>query len=238
MFKQLGYKSPDNISRFYFFLRVILIMFIVFCTGYFLFSKANRLMFSAYFSTKCKNYIQTVYSRKLNDRVVDYSSLARQNGIKECRNEEEIRKRIKDGKLVKVKDSRQCMIETMAYSYPYLTKESELLIEEIGKRFKEKTQEVGLKGSKFIITSMTRTAEKMNGLRKTNGNLSENSPHLNGNAFDISYARFSFRKLFITECDKWYLKEALAEVIWELREEKKCWATYERVQGCFHVVSR
>jgi hypothetical protein len=34
------------------------------------------------------------------------------------------------------------------------------------------------------------------------------------------------------------MKEALAEVIWELREEKKCWATYEKSQGCFHVVSR
>src|SRR5512146_456643 len=60
----------------------------------------------------------------------------------------------------------------------------------------------------------------------------------NGNAFDISYARFSFRKLFVTECDKWYMKEALAEIICQLREEKKCWATYERKQGCFHVVSR
>jgi hypothetical protein len=47
-----------------------------------------------------------------------------------------------------------------------------------------------------------------------------------------------FRKLYVTECDKWYMKEALAEVIWQLKEEKKCWATYERKQGCFHVVSR
>ncbi len=33
-------------------------------------------------------------------------------------------------------------------------------------------------------------------------------------------------------------KEALAEVIWDLREEGKCWATYEVKQSCFHVVSR
>jgi hypothetical protein len=46
-----------------------------------------------------------------------------------------------------------------------------------------------------------------------------------------------FRKLYVTECDKWYMKEALAEVIWHLKEEKKSWATYERKQGCFHVVS-
>jgi len=34
------------------------------------------------------------------------------------------------------------------------------------------------------------------------------------------------------------MKEALAEVIWQLRQEKKCWAKYELQQGCFHVVSR
>jgi len=85
---------------------------------------------------------------------------------------------------------------------------------------------------------MTRTLEKSEDLGKTNINVSDLSPHLYGNAFDISYARFSIRKFYITECDKWYLKEALAEVIYRLKEEKKCWATYERRQGCFHVVAR
>ena len=34
--------------------------------------------------------------------------------------------------------------------------------------------------------------------------------------------------MVLTNCDKKFLKEALAEVIWQLREEKKCWATYEK----------
>jgi len=84
----------------------------------------------------------------------------------------------------------------------------------------------------------TRTSENLKDLGQNNLNASENSPHLNGNAFDISYARFSMFKLHVTECDKWYMKEALAEVIWQLRQEKKCWAKYELQQGCFHVVSR
>jgi len=85
---------------------------------------------------------------------------------------------------------------------------------------------------------MTRTSENVRGLGRYNSNASENSPHLNGNAFDISYAQFSFIKLNVTECDKWYMKEALAEVIWQVRKENQCWATYERNQGCFHIVSR
>jgi hypothetical protein len=85
---------------------------------------------------------------------------------------------------------------------------------------------------------MTRTTEKMKGLRKDNQNASVNSPHLNGNAFDISYIRFSCKKLFVTSCDKRFFKEALAETIWQLRKENKCWATYEKTQNCFHVVSK
>jgi hypothetical protein len=85
---------------------------------------------------------------------------------------------------------------------------------------------------------MTRTTDKLKSLREINSNTSANSPHLYGNAFDISYLRFSTRKLFMTYCDKKYLKEALAEVVWQLREEKRCWATYETKQSCFHVVAR
>ena len=195
-------------------------------------------MLSAFFSPKCRFYKQNVYSRKLNDRVVDYIGEARQGGIKVCNDEAEIEKRIREGKLFKAVSCGKYFIERMTYSYPCLTVESKTLLDEIGRRFKKKAGRVGLKGSRFIVTSMTRTTENMKKLRKSNGNISENSPHLHGNAFDISYVRFSFRKLFVTECDKAYLKEALAEVIWELRNEKKCWATYERVQGCFHVVSR
>ena len=62
-------------------------------------------------------------------------------------------------------------------------------------------------GSKFIITSMTRTSENMKGLGRANINVSENSPILTA-MLDISNARFSFIKYHVTECDKWYMKEA------------------------------
>jgi hypothetical protein len=95
-----------------------------------------------------------------------------------------------------------------------------------------------LNGVRFYITSMTRRNDNLIKLRKFNGNASVNSPHLYGNAFDISYKRFAAHKWRLTECDKKYLKESLAEIIVQLRSEKKCWATYEKVQSCFHVVAR
>jgi hypothetical protein len=219
-------------------LKVCLLVFFVFLTGSMLVSRSNRNLLKTYFSTSCKDYKQSVYSRKLRDKIIEYSDQARIQGLRECKDEAEIRGKISDCKLFRIRSCRQYIIERMSYSYPCLTKESKTLLDEIGKRFREKTDNAGLSRVRFIVTSMTRTTEKMKGLKRNNHNASLNSPHLNGNAFDISYIRFSCRKLFVTPCDKKFLKEALAQVIWELREEGKCWATYEKVQSCFHVVSR
>ena len=179
-----------------------------------------------------------MYSKKLNDRIADYAYQAKLTGIEKCYNESDIRKRVLTGQLSRVRSGRRFIVKNMEYSHPYLTRESKKLLNEIARRFRKKVRKDGLMGSKFTVTSMTRTYENLKLLGKTNINASENSPHINGNAFDISYARFLFKKLYVTECDKWYMKEALAEVIWQLKKEKKCWATYERKQGCFHVVSR
>ena len=125
----------------------------------------------------------------------------------------------------------------MNFSYPCVTIDSKILLDEIARRFREKSSQKGLNGVKFYITSMTRKSDNIKSLRRFNGNASVNSPHLYGNAFDISYKKFIARKWVLTNCDKKFLKEALAEVIWQLRDENKCWATYEKIQNCFHVVS-
>ena len=191
-----------------------------------------------YFNRRCLDYRQKDFSRLLNDRIVDYSSEARQKGIGPCRNNAELNQKISDGVLVRVKSGSLYIVDRMSYSYPAVTGDSKILLDEIARRFSEITSYKGLPGSRFYITSMTRRPDFLKRLRRFNRNSSANSPHLYGNAFDISYKRFSVRKLFLTDCDKKFLKEALAEVIWQLRDEKRCWATYERMQNCFHVVSR
>jgi hypothetical protein len=191
-----------------------------------------------YFNTRCLDYRQKDFSRRLNDRIVDYSSAAKQRGIGLCGSDAELKQKISDGKLVRVRSGSMYIVDRMSYSYPAVTGDSKILLDEIARRFREKTSEKGLPGSRFFITSMTRRPDFLKSLRRFNRNSSANSPHLYGNAFDISYKRFSVRKMFLTNCDKKFLKEALAEVIWQLRDEKRCWATYERMQNCFHVVSR
>ncbi|HNY14238.1 MAG TPA: DUF5715 family protein [Bacteroidales bacterium] len=190
------------------------------------------------FGKNCVPYRQPVYSRRLRDMLPDYIAHSSVAGIDKCADEKELRKKILKRELRKVRGGRGYETEDLSYSYPYLTREGKALVKEIGRRFRKEISKTGLRGSDFRITSMTRTGEVLKKLRRSNTNASENSPHFHGNAFDISYVRFTAKKWYITECDKYYLKEALAEVIWKLREEKKCWATYEINQGCFHVVAR
>jgi len=218
-------------------LKARLILLSVFLICFIFIPRSNRAFLVSFFSRKCRNY-QQVYSGRLNDRIIDYSALASLSGIEKSSDADDIDEKVSSGQLFRVRSGRYYRIENLTHSYPYLTKDSKKLLNEIGKRFRKKIKKDGLKGSRFIVTSMTRTAEKVNSLGQTNINASDNSPHLNGNAFDISYSRFSFIKLRVTECDIWYMKEALAEVIYKLKKEEKCWATYERKQGCFHVVAR
>lgn len=193
---------------------------------------------ASYFSTRCFDYKQKEYSRKLNDRILDYSAAAKLRGIKICKDDQELKKNISEGRLVKVSSGNRYIVEKMSFSNPYVTPDSKILIEEIARRLRQKTAEKGLSGVRFYITSMTRKTDNLKKLRRFNGNASANSPHLYGNAFDISYKRFVVRKWVLTECDKKYLKEALAEILWQLRAENRCWATHEKMQSCFHVVAR
>jgi hypothetical protein len=185
-----------------------------------------------------ENYNYKTYSIKLNDKLADYYSISSSSGIPACKDETVLNERFDKGKIHIVSPGEGYTIEKMRYSYPYLTRGSNLLLQELGDKFTEKLSETRLKHARFIITSMTRTTCTIEELRKTNSNVSVNSPHLNGNAFDITYARFKSNRLFLLGHDKKFLKEVLAETIWELREQNKCWATYERSQHCFHIVAK
>ena len=193
---------------------------------------------SSYFDTHCIEYNQKDYSKRLNDKIVDYSAAARLNGVTPSRNDKELHDKISEGKLVKVRSRGGYVVDKMTYSYPCLTPNGKDLLEEISDRLRDKVSKKGLKGVKIIVTSMTRKTESLKNLRRNNQNASLNSPHQYGNAFDISYRRFIVNKWVLTNCDKKYLKDALGEIIWQLCEENKCWATYERSQSCYHVVAR
>lgn len=222
---------------------LITIILIIVVSGLFIFSpregeKGFRYLIYRAAGEPCDYHGQQVFSRRLTDRISGYLSQSSRAGIRKSRDREELLEQVKARKLVRVRNGTGFILDDFSHSYPYLTKDAAKLLKEIARRFTKKISSTGSRGASFTVTSMTRTSEGVNELRNGNSNASENSPHFNGNAFDISYVSFITKNWYVTECDKYYLKEALAEVVYELRKEKKCWATYEINQGCYHVVSR
>ena len=143
---------------------------------------------------------------------------------------------VKTGALVPLKDNEVYLVDTLEYSYAFLTPRASSLLFDIGKRFQRKIKNTNLKGAKLIVTSALRTVNKVNLLRKVNKNAVKYSAHLHGTTFDVTYSSF-FHKRKLTHAEVNGLGEILSKTLFELRLRKKCWVTYERFQTCFHIVS-
>jgi hypothetical protein len=187
------------------------------------------------FSLDCPKETVKRYSNRLNDRMPSYIEKAKKNGIERCKNLEALKE---NESLERIHDNRRYRISNLTYSYPYLTKDGKDLLDTIAERFSKKIEDSDLKNSRFIITSVTRTVESLEKLKENNINASAESAHMYAECFDIAYSRFSKPFTALKDCHIYYLKEKLAEVLFELRKEKRCWALTERKMPCYHVVCR
>lgn len=188
-----------------------------------------------------------VSSIKLNDVTADYSKKSRALGIKPQKNDQTLDSLADAGELTRVEGGEHYLLDNLTHSYPYLTPNAAQLLETIGSRFSDALKNTDLKNTQLRVTSLLRTSHSNKKLRQGNSNVSEESAHLYGIAFDISYTRFTpsvrwfFRKIFVpvkSHAQTKFLKETLANVLLQLKKEGKCWVTYEKKQHCFHVVSR
>lgn len=178
------------------------------------------------------------YEVELNDKVKHYLEESFLKGTQQfLRRKKDIIKLVESGVLVEIQENEYFVLDTMWYSYPFLTPDAKELLDEIGQRFQRKLENTGLECTRFTITSMLRTTSSVAYLRKWNRNSIKNSAHLHGTTFDISYKSFHGTKE-LTKAECMYLGDALSKTIWELRYKKKCWATYETWQTCLHVVCR
>ena len=133
-------------------------------------------------------------------------------------------------------------VDKLNRSIPYLVPRAAVLINDIGRNYLDSLLVKGIPLHQVIVTSVTRTQDDLVKLSKVNKNASENSCHLYGTTFDISYNRFiavsSLSGLPGTEVRSDQLKKVLAEVLRDLREQERCYVKYEIKQGCFHVTVR
>ncbi|ASS48335.1 MAG: hypothetical protein A3D31_08775 [Candidatus Fluviicola riflensis] len=171
------------------------------------------------------------------DSVEQYWAHSCDHGIAPLKFVRDIQPAIDSGKLVPIIPNELYQVDTMRYSFPFAIPETRALIDTIATRFQHKLTNTKLAGVRITVTSVLRTKSSVARLLRHNRNAIRNSAHLHGTTFDLSYATYDFeRPIDAAEAD--YLKEILAQTLFELRREKKCWVTYELFQTCFHIVTR
>lgn len=174
------------------------------------------------------------FKRTFNDLNDLHLRAGKRFGLKEAPAN---REKIDREKLLKIEDSRFYYVAGLDYSVPYLSRSGKILLDEIAVNFSDSLKSKGITPARLRITSVLRTKEDIKRLRASgNVNASTNSSHCYACTFDISWAKFDTRKVSNANAEQY--KGVLAEVLRDLRKEKKCYVKYEQKQACFHITSR
>lgn len=140
--------------------------------------------------------------------------------------------------VVKVHSNNHYVIDRLTHSLPYLVPEAAALLDEIGTRFTDSLASRGGGDYRVKVTSVLRTPSTVKRLRRVNRNATSRSAHQFGTTFDISYVNFACGASTSRNRTQQDLKNLLAEVLYDLRNEGRCYVKYERKQGCFHITVR
>jgi hypothetical protein len=167
-------------------------------------------------------------------------SAAQRWGVSPVQDRQEAEARKND--LVYVGCSPFYHVDPLHQSIPYLVPRAAILLQDIGKAFYDSLHVKGLPLQQFIVTSVLRTKADIARLRRFNSNATENSCHLFGTTFDISYTRYGALKV-PGERERWEvrddtLKYILSEVLHDARQQGRCYIKYEKKQKCFHITVR
>lgn len=125
------------------------------------------------------------------------------------------------------------------HSIPYLVPMAAALFMDIAQNFRDSLYSKEMPLHKLYLTSVTRTDEDIKRLTKRNMNASDNSAHRYGTTFDISWKRFDkIDQHNSKEILPDQLKLVLAQVLFDLKKEERCYVKHEKQQACFHITVR
>lgn len=124
----------------------------------------------------------------------------------------------------------------MNYSIPYLVPRASDLLQKISRNFLDSLTIKGIPLHSLIVTSVLRTENDVQRLRRFNTNATQASCHRYGTTFDISYNRYNPITQTTVRNDS--LKWVLSEVLRDLRAMELCYVKHEVKQGCFHITVR
>ncbi len=178
------------------------------------------------------------YNKEFNDLHALHIVAAIQNGIEPMETRADTTKHKKN--LMRLPDELELYkTDQLTHSTPFLVPSATRLLMDICVNFRDSLYRKELPIYKLYLTSVTRTKEDVQKLAKRNYNATENSAHFYGTTFDISWKRFD--KL---DCDtnqtipSERLKLVLAQVLFDLKHQERCYVKHERKQACFHITVR
>lgn len=177
------------------------------------------------------------YAACFNDIQSTHIVAARKYGIAPLKDRAEAENLIKESQLKRVRSCKNYQLAPMGHSMPYLTNNAAELLTDIGSKFQDSLEAKGMSNYKIVVTSILRTDDDVTRLMKRNRVAVKNSAHRHATTFDISCTQFVPAGL-IARTDSGELKKVLAEVLNELRNDKRCYVKYEKSQNCFHITVR
>ena len=136
--------------------------------------------------------------------------------------------------LVKVESNEYYHLDSLTHSVPYLVPEAAQLLQDIGKNFIDSLHSRGGDSYLIKVTSVLRTSDAVESLRKVNVNATDSSTHQFATTFDISYSNFYCldQNRPINQGD---LKNLLGEVLLDLKKDGRCLVKFENKTACFHI---
>ena len=139
--------------------------------------------------------------------------------------------------LLRVESNELYVVDRLHHSYPLLVPEGKALLTEIAQRFHDTLSARGGGPYRLKVTSLLRTRESVNRLQRVNRASVDSSAHLFGTTFDISFTFFPYSggTPHRTQED---MKNLLAEILHDLRNDNRCYIIYEPKRGCFHITVR
>ena len=180
------------------------------------------------------------YKRSFGDLNDAHLAAAKKIGVKPLKNREAAEKL--GGKVMEIKSGKLYQVDSLTHSIPFLVPKASALLDSIGANFLDSLESKGLNPNQIIVTSVLRTQDDVKRLGKRNVNASQNSAHVYGTTFDITYKRFfkvedpDGRPMQDVRADT--LKLVLSEVLRDLKKKEKCYIKYELKQACFHITAR
>ena len=139
--------------------------------------------------------------------------------------------------LVEIKSNPYYYLDELSHSYPYLRPHAADLLAEICRRFQDTLAARGGGAYRPKVTSLLRTPLSVGRLRRVNRNATGESAHQYATTFDISYSKFICDDASAPHRTFEDLKNLLAEIVDDMRDEGRCYVKHERNQSCFHITA-